>query len=304
MYIGIDLGGHTISAASVSFDKDGAAVADRITASTPVSRSLDDTVTLISSLISELYSRSNALSVGIAVPAFLDRERFFITKFTNFSAMENIRLPELVKARLSAQGIDIPVYMENDANCAALGEGMCGTAQGLSDYIVLTLGTGVGSGIVVNGKLLTGAHGMAGEAGHITAGQERPCVCGGLAHLEGTFSADALEALAAERGIARDFRELWEKREHEEAMALLAPALDALGRGIATLYALFDPELVVLSGGMSRAEGLYEELLPYVKRYLSAPYEKYLNIKISELTSDAAVIGAASAAAAGMKKDS
>ena len=304
MYIGIDLGGHTISAAAVSFDKGRAVVSDRITARTPVSRNLDETTELIASLIRELYSRNNALSVGIAVPAFLDRERFFITKFTNFSALEDIKLPELVRAKLLSCGIDIPVYMENDANCAALGEGMCGAAQGLSDYIVLTLGTGVGSGIVVNGKLLTGAHGMAGEAGHIIAGQGKPCPCGGFAHLEGAFSADALERLAAEKGIAGDFRELWEKREFEEAKAILVPALDALGRGIATLYSLFDPELIVISGGMSRAEGLYNELVPCVERYISAPYRKYLNIKISELTSDAAVTGAASAAAKNTEKGS
>lgn len=293
-HIGIDLGGHTISAALVSFDGEPRLLSSA-TIKTPAGRDLVSVVGKLEDLALMWAAPGDDISVGIAVPGFVDKEREKIVKLTNFTGCDGAALASMMAANLRARRISVRAAMENDANCAALGEGIAGCARGLSDYIVLTLGTGIGGGVITDGRLLRGAHGMGGECGHIAVGSEgSPCRCGGTSHLEGCASADWIERRAAEAGLPGDFRELWQLREEASVMAILSPALDAIARGIASLYAIFDPQAVILSGGMSRAEGLDAEVAVRLPKYLSAPFAPYAEIKISESGGEAALIGAAS----------
>ena len=235
------------------------------------------------------------LLIGIGIPGYLNRSRTRVALLTNFNGINNMELPVLLEAYLEKQGLCASVKMENDANCAALGEGIGGAAQGCADYTVLTLGSGVGSGVVSGGRLLIGAHGMAGEAGHMSVGAEKNlCLCGGFMHLEQSFSADRIEKRAAAAMLPADFKELWTRRSEERIRPLMGDALDTLARSIASLCVVTDPEMIILSGGISRALGLREELLPLVLNYLPIPYRETFDLRISALGSKAALIGAGS----------
>ena len=292
--VGIDLGGHTITAAA-ALGNNAPCFAAKIAKATPSSRNLDEIVKCLSEMVAALSPAGKIAAVGVGVPGFVETDRRRIARLTNFHALEKVEFARLLEGGLKKLGIDAPVLLENDANCAALGEGMCGEAAGLRDFVVFTLGTGIGSGIVCGGRLLCGSHGMAGEAGHVpVTGSAERCGCGGVGHMERAASADWLEKAAVAAGLPGDFKTIWRRRKDAAAAALLEPALDSLARGIAAVVVVTDPELVILSGGMSRAEGLAEEVEPRVLAYLPAPFRPGFKLKISKLGSDAALWGALS----------
>ncbi len=290
--IGIDLGGHNTAAAEI--DLACGLCGEVVEVPTPSSRTAADVFQTIADIVKEVTPEKELL-IGIGIPGYLNRSRTRVALLTNFNGINNMELPVLLEAYLEKQGLCASVKMENDANCAALGEGIGGAAQGCADYTVLTLGSGVGSGVVSGGRLLIGAHGMAGEAGHMSVGAEKNlCLCGGFMHLEQSFSADRIEKRAAAAMLPADFKELWTRRSEERIRPLMGDALDTLARSIASLCVVTDPEMIILSGGISRALGLREELLPLVLNYLPIPYRETFDLRISALGSKAALIGAGS----------
>lgn len=194
----------------------------------------------------------------------------------------------------------LPIIVENDANISALGEGQWGIAQNLKDYIVVTLGTGVGTGIIVNGQLLRGSSGLAGEGGHITIiANGRKCNCGGLGHLEAYCSVRGIkqtykELFNGETG----FREMSEKYEQGDAKAMQAvdQTADYLGQGLAIMTALFMPDLIILAGGVSSlGDSLAIKTQAALNRYVFPIMKDKVPVKISKIsTSDGAILGAAS----------
>ena len=290
--IGIDLGGHNTAAAEI--DLACGLCGEVVEVPTPSSRTAADVFQTIADIVKEVTPEKELL-IGIGIPGYLNRSRTRVALLTNFNGINNMELPVLLEAYLEKQGLCASVKMENDANCAALGEGIGGAAQGCADHTVLTLGSGVGSGVVSGGRLLIGAHGMAGEAGHMSVGAEKNlCLCGGFMHLEQSFSADRIEKRAAAAMLPADFKELWTRRSEERIRPLMGDALDTLARSIASLCVVTDPEMIILSGGISRALGLREELLPLVLNYLPIPYRETFDLRISALGSKAALIGAGS----------
>ena len=290
--IGIDLGGHNTAAAEI--DLACGLCGEVVEVPTPSSRTAADVFQTIADIVKEVTPEKELL-IGIGIPGYLNRSRTRVALLTNFNGINNMELPVLLEAYLEKQGLCASVKMENDANCAALGEGIGGAAQGCADYTVLTLGSGVGSGVVSGGRLLIGAHGMAGEAGHMSVGAEKNlCLCGGFMHLEQSFSADRIEKRAAAAMLPADFKELWTRRSEERIRPLMGDALDTLARSIASLCVVTDPEMIILCGGISRALGLREELLPLVLNYLPIPYRETFDLRISALGSKAALIGAGS----------
>jgi len=296
--IGIDLGGHTLSAGIVDLKARPPFIISRIDMPSPAGRHKSDVIGILAEAVAALAGGNETDSVGIGMPGFLDKKRETVVRLTNFPAFEDVRLPDILKEIIALKDLHVNVSMENDANCAALGEGIAGAARGCHDYIVITLGTGIGAGIVANGALVAGGHGIAGEAGHLSIMEDGIlCCCGGISHLESAASADAIEKAALKCGMPADFKYIWEHRDEKEAETIVERALDSLARGIASLVATTDPERVILSGGMSKARGLAGELAIRVPPYLPAPFRPYLNIVTSSLGGDAAIIGAASLSA-------
>lgn len=294
--VGVDLGGHTISAALVDSEGKNIRILNRCDRATPEGRGIHDVVDCIADMTAEV-SRDREISfAGIGIPGFLDDSRRVITKLTNFSGMENIAFLEYLGRALEKRGMSPMLAMENDANCFAVGEAFCGAAVGCKDFIVLTLGTGIGSGIFVNGKLVTGAHGMAGEAGHISISDIRDirCGCGSAGHLETLASADYIEQKAIKEGLPGDFRSIWQMRYDKRVDEMISNALETMARGIASLIVVLDPEKIILSGGMSKAEGIADELEARTLPWLPIPMREHLNIELSPLGADAGLYGAAS----------
>lgn len=284
--IGIDLGGHKILGACV--EKGKILKKDQVT--TPGARDPETVVEAVVELVRSLDPSGRISGVGIGIPGMLGPERQRVLKMPNFPAWENVKIKDLFVSRLN-----VDVRIENDANCYALGEGLSGQARGVSDYVVFTLGTGIGGGIVINGKLLTGAHGMAGELGHIAAGDfDRKCGCGAFGHIEPETGADGIEKKAASLGLVHYIPSLWEERANYPQKKIWDEALHSLARGIVSILHILDPQLVILGGGISRSPELREELEKFIDVYLSPAFKGKTELKISDLGNDAAVIGAAS----------
>lgn len=292
--LAIDLGGHKIAAALVDFDHGPPEIYCRFVTPTPESREPDDVLRALVKIIINMTRGDNIETVGVGLPGFIDKTRRRVKKLTNFAKFENVNFVEDLEKLLIDEGLPIKVFIENDANCFAVGEGVCGAAQGCDDYVVVTLGTGIGGGIVVGGRLLIGAHGQAGEIGHITGLGGFPCMCGGFSHIETLAAADGIERLAGENGLPADFKLLWERRGEEYVRALLEPGLDALARCIASVSVVTDPEIIIINGGMSRADNLINELNPRVLKYLPSASKPNLKIEVSKLGVNAVFFGAAS----------
>ena len=219
-----------------------------------------------------------------------------------------------LSAKLSAQMDGLPVSLTNDANAAAVGEMTYGAARGLKDFIMITLGTGVGSGIVIDGKVVYGHDGFAGELGHV-------CVVRNGGRLCGCGKTGCLETYCLATGVARTAREWLEAtdepsllREVEEISSKsvydAAKAGDALakrifeytgkilGRAFADFVAFSAPEAIVLFGGLARAkEYLYEPMLNAMNDNVLPIWKGKVKLIFSQLKeSDAAILGASALA--------
>jgi len=219
-----------------------------------------------------------------------------------------IPLASLLKAAFR-----LPVTVTNDANAAALGEMMYGAAKGMKDFVVVTLGTGVGSGFVVNGQLMYGHDGFAGELGHVIAVRDgRPCGCGRRGCLETYASATGIVRTAEEwlatrqddaarHTILRQAVPLTAKEIHEAAatgdafaLALMAFTGKILGQTLADMVAITSPKAIIFFGGMAKAGEL---LLGPARKHMEQNLLRVFRNKISFLYSDlpdadAAVLGA------------
>lgn len=218
-------------------------------------------------------------------------------------------------AKMLSERSGIPVRVTNDANAAAIGEMTYGTAKGMKNFIVITLGTGVGSGIVINGELVYGSDGFAGELGHVTMvrGEEgRLCGCGRKGCLEAYCSATGVVRTAKEMletldtpSLLRDIKGITSRDVYEAALKGDKIALDVfeytgkmLGEAIADFVAFSSPEAIILFGGLSRAGNL---LLAPLQRSLDRSvlhtFKGKTKIIISQLPdSDAAILGASALA--------
>ena len=217
-------------------------------------------------------------------------------------------------AKLSAQMDGIPVSLTNDANAAAVGEMTYGAARGLKDFIMITLGTGVGSGIVIDGKVVYGHDGFAGELGHVCVVRNggRLCGCGKTGCLETYCSATGVARTAREwleatdePSLLRDVEEISSKSVYDAAKAgdALARRIfeytgKLLGRSFADFIAFSAPEAIVLFGGLARAkEYLYEPMLNAMNDNVLPIWKGKVKLIFSQLKeSDAAILGASALA--------
>jgi glucokinase len=237
------------------------------------------------------------IPVGVCIPGGIDAAREYAVMVTNFVGWNGLPIRRMLENAVGGR-----TAIENDANAYALGEGFAGAAKGMTDYVVLTLGTGIGGGIVAGGRLLTGAHGIAGELGHMVLGYEELCGpgCRGFGHFEAMCGADALERKAKEMGLgeAPVLKDLWLMREEPAVAPLWDFALNNIARGIASLMHIFDPQLVIVGGGLRKGPEFMELLETRIPRYLGEPFKRTMNLCSSVLDTDAPIFGAAASALA------
>jgi glucokinase len=246
--------------------------------------------------------RVPARAAGIAVPGLVD-ERTGTVKVAANLGWHDVQIGALAEQRLG-----VPVTVSHDVRAGALAEGLLGAARGCTDYLLLTLGTGIGGAVVIAGRPYVGAHGLGGELGHMAIEPRGPiCGCGRAGCLEAVASAGhvsaryGLMAGSSESISAAEVAERAAAGDDPVADQVWSHAIDALAIAIANYAALMDPELVVIGGGMAAAGArLFEPL----RRRLTAHarFDAPPRIVAAALGEDAGRHGAAIAAwaAAGM----
>lgn len=314
--IGIDLGGTFIKFTLVDESYRASEVIQRATGSGSdevVSNMVLGAETLLSQ---QSVNRRDVVAVGIGSPGPLNTAKGIILDSPNIKGMVNFPLRDRVCERLGLPGV-----LVNDANAAAYGEYLCGAGHHQGDMVLLTLGTGVGSGIVLGGKLLEGAHGIGGEMGHMVVhpGGE-PCGCGQRGCLErycsATFIAQRarrlldrsrLTGLLAERLAnqgeitAKDVEETAFAGD-ETASQIWQEAVYYLAIGCVNICRTFDPDRIVLGGGLTHAGArLMVPLLAEVEKLNWTLTEQKTRIEFAQLGNRAGSIGAAGVAWASVK---
>jgi len=309
MYIGIDLGGTNIAAAIVDAGGEITKRAGLPTNANGGARSVTDGLAHVcKELIGD--SAEEPLSIGIGVPGAVN-DAAGVVVFTPNLPLSGINITRELQERFKCQ-----IRLGNDANCAALGEVVAGGAKGAQDVVFITLGTGVGGGVVLNGRLHTGVNGAAGELGHtvIIAGG-RTCGCGRKGCWETYASASGLIRTATEIMGTRLDSLMWElcggivekingrtvfdafRAGDDAAQITVGQYIEHLAVGIANIINILEPEMFCIGGGISNAwdclEGPLQAAVDAEKFSRFSMQMPQTKIVRAQLGNDAGIIGAA-----------
>ncbi len=255
-------------------------------------------------------SRSDVVGVGIGSPGPLKISEGVIIGMPNIPGMDNVPLRDRV-----SQALSLPGVLENDANAAAYGEYLCGAGQGTRQLVMITLGTGVGSGVILNGEILHGAHEIGAEIGHMIVEPDgEPCGCGQRGCLEQYASATSMAGYACRlisQGHSSILQEAMERKGEIDAKdihdarkagdPLAAEVWDRAARylaiGCVSICRIFDPDEIVLTGGLTRAgDDLLQPVGEYFRKLHWKLTDPMTQVVASKLGGDAGVIGAAGVA--------
>ena len=312
--IGVDLGGTNIVAGAMTVDgRKHLAVR-----SIPTNAAVGDEgvanriVTLVEGVIVDTIketgiARTDFVGVGVGAPGPLDRERGIVLVAPNLGWL-NFPLRDRIHDRL-----DLPTTLDNDANCATFGEWWQGAARGGKDVVGLTIGTGIGGGLILGGALYHGASDMAGEIGHTTIDLNgRHCKCGNYGCLEAYASAPAIATRAREVLVREETESVMPEMVNgkldditaqtvydaanegdQVAAEIVRDTAKYLGAGVANLLNIFNPDTVVIAGGVTAAgDALFVPLRAEVKRRAFSPAVHAVRIVPGELPGTAGVVGA------------
>ena len=308
--IGVDLGGTNIVVGIIDENNRILAKAQRKTNAPRAAEGIfDDMADAIREAMEKLgVTNDDIRSIGVGTPGSVNKALELI-EFANNLGFDNVPAYKLLRERTGIGN----VYFDNDANCAALGEAVAGCGQGVKDFVMIALGTGVGSGIIVNGKLVTGVNYAAGEMGHtVIVFGGVPCNCGRRGCWEKYSSATALISQTKDAMRLHPESKMWDVagefsrvngRTAFEAARLGDPAARRvvndyeayLACGISNLINIFQPDMICVGGGIGNER---ENLLAPVRRIVSSEIysihaKKQTQIVSATLGNDAGVIGAA-----------
>jgi len=310
--LGIDVGGTNLVAGCVA--SDGTRLEGLFTEPTRAEEGADGVVSRILALgrraqeaLAAAVPGAQVSGVGIGSPGPLDTQQGIVILTPNLGWAD---FP--LRDRVS-DGLQLPASLDNDANCAVLGEHWQGAARGTQHAVGITIGTGIGGGIILNGELYHGASDCAGEIGHTTIEMNgRRCGCGNYGCLEAYASGPAIARRAieaVERGAESSLRAaleadplsitaqvVYESAEAGDGLAreVVQDTARILGAAIANLVNVFNPEVVVVCGGVTRAgESLFAPLRREVTRRAFRPAVEVCRIVPGALTGSAGVYGAA-----------
>jgi glucokinase len=287
--IGVDLGGTKILAGVVTRSGE---LLRRHERPTPKD-SQESVIREIQAAVSELIDDEVA-AIGIGVPAPIDQPRGMVVESVNV-LLADVPLRDVLRERFG-----LPVGLDNDANAAAIGEWRAGAGRGVDDLLMLTLGTGLGGGVITRGVPFRGAKGGGGELGHVVIVHDgRPCQggCRGRGHLEAYVTGLAATIAAQEAfGPAADAHRLVRLADEgdETARAILAEIGGYLGSGMGSFANIFEPELIVIGGGFGVAS--WDYVIPHaeevMRREALRPMRDVVRVVPAELGTAAGSIGA------------
>lgn len=309
MRIGVDVGGTNIA---VGFVDDKGKIVAKGSRPTNVGRGYQAIAKDIAEISLEIINRLNlnnddVKSMGIGVPGVADNDKGYVIRAVNLHWSKVPLVKEIQKY------INLPILMDNDANVAALAEGVYGAGRGTSLSVTITLGTGVGSGIVLDGKVFNGAHHFAPELGHIVIGDNNVrCNCGKIGCFETYASATAIikeakKAVENNKGslilklAGNEITKITAKnvidaaKQYDDvAMQVFNKYIKYLAIGVVNIINILDPEIIILGGGVADAgDFLITPLKKEVDKNILFKDLSYADIKKAELGNDAGIIGAA-----------
>jgi glucokinase len=299
-FIGIELSGSRLRAANVN---NAGEIEERL----ETQLETDGLVGQVAKLVSDLrLTARNVQAVGIAIPGLVNRQTDRVIASRD--------LPATVRENLHAEFMEatgLRVELENDANAAAYGEYKIGAGRGSRDLFYITIGEGIGGAIILDGKLWTGASGLAGEVGHITIDTEgAECQCGNTGCLETVASApnivrrakerlfrdstSSLSKLAMNKNFTADDLAREAKEGDDFSLMMIERTGKYIGTGVASVINLLNIERIVLGGGVMQAgELILNPIIQEAKRRAFQPCFEATQILVAALGTDAATIGAA-----------
>jgi len=242
----------------------------------------------IDELVRGVWTSATVAAIGMALPGMVDPRRGTVASAANLPEWGDVDIGELL-----AKPRGVPFAAENDANAAAVGERWLGAAKGMRDFVFVALGTGIGSGVVIDGKLHHGAHLLAGEIAFFPMTREHLRAPGWQQCLEGVAGGRAAAARAVEiLGERAKTSDLFEAANngHAEAGAWLRETQELIAMALADIAALLDPEAIILGGGVVMAQG--ERFVAPIRELVNACTPAKTHVLMSELGEDAQVLGA------------
>lgn len=310
MYIlAIDIGGTQIRAALVT---DHGEIMERRAIRTNAHEGYQNVINRLIYLLHELYDpfvkkngKERLRGIGLAIPGTLNVYEGIVYSSPNLPDWHHVNIRAILQMEFA-----LPVYMNNDANAAALGEYYFGQGKGCDNFIYVTISTGVGAGIIENGRLLLGEYGQAAEVGHMSINPEGPqCKCGNYGCIEAYISGtgivkrtkDLLQkemystSLLQEKEISTKDVFTAAKKNDELALKIIQDTRKYLGVAIVNLLHLFNPKLIIFGGGVSQVgDYLFEPAMNYAKEHAMYPMAEDVAYKITNLGDNVGLLGATS----------
>lgn len=308
-YVGIDLGGTNIKAGIVT---ESGEMLNKDSIKTHAERPMEEIIADMGKLAAKVIADANLTAdqveaIGIGSPGTPDNEAGVLV-YSN-----NLPFNMAPMRKLIREVIDLPVYIDNDANCAGMAEAVAGAAKGTKDSVTITLGTGVGAGVIANGRIYSGFNQAGSEFGHhviVSGGQQ--CSCGRKGCFEAYGSASALirmtkeaaeanpssklnDVIASEGKVNAKIAFMAMRLGDEVAKNVVEMYTDYLADGLANAINTFMPEVLVIGGGVcNEGDPL---LIPLREKTLSRPYfgpgVKKTRIELAQMGNDAGIVGAA-----------
>lgn len=297
MILAIDIGGTQFRLAVVNPDGKLIKVVRR---STDVDAGADWMIDQVLALSTNLCRRFDIASAGIGFGGPVDFVSQRVINSTHVAGWDDVNLPGIISRELNVRAV-----VDNDANAGAFGEFTFGAGKGLKSIIYYTVSTGIGGGIILDGKVFRGSNGNAGELGHVPILVDAPlCACGNVGCLESLCSGPAIAARAADeihgfadRITAKDVFDL-AKQGNRGAARIVRQSADYLGMGIAAAINTLAPEMVIVGGGVSKAgRGLFDPLRRSVKSRVMPVHRPFVRIVRARRGDHSVLLGAAAMAA-------
>ncbi|MFQ5329506.1 MAG: ROK family protein [Thermodesulfobacteriota bacterium] len=292
--IGVDIGGTNIKIGALLSNGD---ILTQMAVPSQVQEGRGQVVTILVDSVNEIKRQvgdRNCAGVGIGIAGAVNQRDGVVVQAPNLPGWEGFRIVDELSELLSC-----PIIIDNDANVFTLGEGWRGAARESMNYCCLTLGTGVGGGLVLDGRLWRGVDGTAGEVGHLVVEPDGvPCECGGRGCLEMYASATALVRMAREDGVGEGItaNEIASRARggDKQCRSLFDRMARYLGIGLTDIVNLLNIDMIVLGGGLSASCDLFldEARREMVDRSFTVPGER-VEIVPAKLSSDGGMVGAA-----------
>ncbi len=282
--LGVDLGGTAIKLGR--FNRGGTCL-HSISVPTPQPSTPEAVLAAMAAAIAQIDPEKQAIAIGVGTPGPADATGRIARVAINLTGWHDIPLADWLEAKTER-----PVIIANDANCAGLGEAWLGAGRWYQNLILLTLGTGVGGAIILNGKLFVGHHGTAGELGLITLNPEGPpCNSGNRGSLE---SYTSVQAIRRRTGMEPEELGMLALAGDSQALAFWQTYGRDLGAGLASLIYVLTPEAIVIGGGVSAsADFFFPTVLAEIEQRVLPSSRAGLQLLKAELGNQAGIVGAA-----------